>query len=102
MGRPRKSETASPVLTAEEKLVILEKEKKELEILKEYLPPELSAEEIKKIIEEAILSTGAQDTKDIGKVMKEVTAKVSGQADNKLVSDLVRERLSRPSTREAI
>jgi uncharacterized protein YqeY len=74
-----------------------EKETKELGILKFYLPPELSADEIKKIIEEVVTSTGAQGMKDMGKAMKEVTAKVAGQADGKLVSDLVRERLSKPA-----
>jgi len=73
-----------------------EKEAKELEILKTYLPPELSIDEIKRIIEEVILELGAQDMKDMGRVMKEVTAKAAGQADGKLVSDLVKERLSRP------
>lgn len=71
-----------------------EKEKKEMEILKGYLPPELSADEIKKIIDEVIALTGALDMKDMGRVMKEVNAKTTGQADGRLVSDLVRERLS--------
>jgi uncharacterized protein YqeY len=70
-----------------------DKEKKEAEILKTYLPPELSEEEIKKVIEEAVVATGAQGVKDMGKVMKEVNAKIAGQADGKLVSDLVRVRL---------
>ncbi len=74
-----------------------DKETRELAILKEYLPPELSAEEIKKIIEEALITTAAKDMKDMGKVMKEVNAKIAGQADGKLVSDLVRERLSKPA-----
>lgn len=73
-----------------------EKEKKEFEILKTYLPQELCAEELKKIIDEVIVLTEAQGMKDMGKVMKEVSAKVAGLADGKLVSDLVRERLSRP------
>ena len=73
-----------------------QKEANELEILKAYLPPELPADEIKKIIEEVILEVGAQGIKDIGRVMKEVTAKIAGQADGKLVSDLVKERLSKP------
>lgn len=72
---------------------LADKETKELEILKSYLPPELPLEELKKIIEEAVALTGAQDMKDMGKVMKEVTAKIAGKADGKLVSDLVRERL---------
>jgi hypothetical protein len=73
-----------------------QKEAKELEILKTYLPPELSVDEIKRIIEEVILKLGAQGMTDMGRVMKEVTAKAAGQADGKLVSDLVKERLSRP------
>jgi len=72
---------------------LADKEAKELEILKTYLPPELNPDEIKKIIEEAVVETGAQGIKDMGKVMKEVTAKVAGKADGKLVSDLVRQRL---------
>jgi uncharacterized protein YqeY len=77
------------------RLDMADKETKELAILKIYLPPELSADEIKKIIEEVVVSTGSQDMKDMGKVMKEVNAKVAGQADGKLVSDLVKERLSK-------
>jgi len=73
---------------------LVDKESKELEILKSYLPPGLSVEEIKKIIEEATASTGAQGMKDMGKVMKEVTAKVTGRAEGKIVSDLVRQRLA--------
>jgi uncharacterized protein YqeY len=70
-----------------------DKETKEREILKTYLPPELSADEIKKIIEETISVTGAKEMKDMGRVMKEVTAQIAGRADGKLVSDLVKERL---------
>ncbi len=73
---------------------LAEKEDKELQILKTYLPPELSADEIKKIIEEIVASTGASSIKDMGRVMKEATAEISGRADAKLVSELVRERLS--------
>jgi len=79
------------------RMEMADKETKELAILKVYLPPELSAEEIKKIIEEAVAAVGALDMKDMGKVMKEVGARVAGQADGRLVSDLVRERLSKPA-----
>ena len=75
------------------RLDLADKESQELEILKVYLPPELPAEEIKQIIEEAVTLTAAQDMKDMGKVMKEVTAKTAAAADSKLVSELVRERL---------
>lgn len=71
-----------------------DKEKKEQEILQGYLPPEMPAEEIKKVIEEVVAATDASGIKDIGRVMKEVSAKIAGRADGKLVSDLVREKLS--------
>ena len=74
-----------------------EKEKKESEILKAYLPAELSFSQIKSLMEEAIISTGASGIKDMGRLMKELTVKIAGQADGKLVSDLVRRRLSTPS-----
>lgn len=74
---------------------LAEKESKELEVLKAYLPQELSENEVKEIIEEVILATGAKEPKDMGKVMKEVMAKSSGRADGKLVSDLVKARLSK-------
>ncbi len=76
---------------------LADKEAGELEVLKSYLPPELSEGEIKKIIEEAISLTVASDPKDMGKVMKEVNAKIAGKADAKLVSDLVRAMLSKPA-----
>jgi uncharacterized protein YqeY len=71
-----------------------DKEKKEQEILQGYLPPEMPAEEIKKVIEEVVAATAASGIKDMGRVMKEVSAKIAGRADGKLVSDLVREKLS--------
>ncbi|MCK9603597.1 MAG: GatB/YqeY domain-containing protein [Candidatus Omnitrophica bacterium] len=76
---------------------LADKEARELEILKTYLPRELGVDEVKKIIDEAILSTGASGMKDMGRLMKEVAAKTAGSADGKLVSDLVREKLSKPA-----
>lgn len=73
---------------------LAEKEIKEMEILKSYLPKELSADEVKKIVEDAIASTGASGPKDMGRVMKEVLGKTAGLADGKLVSDLVKEKLT--------
>ncbi len=76
------------------RLDLVDKETKEFEILKSYLPGELGPDEVKKIIEEAILSTAAAGMKDMGKVMKEVMAKTAGACDNKLASDLIRQRLT--------
>ena len=76
---------------------LVEKEVKELAVLERYLPVQLSADAVKKVIEEVVAAVGAQGPKDMGKVMKEVMAKTGPAADNKLVSDLVRQRLSPPS-----
>jgi len=73
---------------------LADKEAEELKILKAYLPQELSSDEIKKIIEEALVLTQAAGIKDMGKVMKEVNLKIAGRADGKLVSELVRAKLS--------
>lgn len=73
---------------------LVEKEVKELKILETYLPEQLSPDAVKAIIKEAVALMGASGPKDMGKVMKEVLAKIQGQADGKLVSDLVKETLS--------
>ncbi len=79
------------------RLEMADKEKNELIILKSYLPAELSSEEIKRIIEEEVTILGANGLKDMGRLMKELSIKIAGKADGKLVSDLVKQRLSNPS-----
>jgi len=73
---------------------LVEKEKKEIEILKSFLPQPLSQEEILKFIDQSIQETQASSPKDIGKVMKSVMPKIGGKADGKLINQLVKERLS--------
>ena len=65
---------------------------KELEIVKEYLPKELSPDEVKKIVQQVVAELGAASIKEMGNVMKGVMAKAPG-ADGKLVSQFVREIL---------
>lgn len=69
------------------------KEASELEILKTYLPPELSDDEIESGVREIIASTGAQSKKDMGKVMKEATARYKGRADGKKIQEIVQRLL---------
>jgi uncharacterized protein YqeY len=73
---------------------LVEKEKKEIEILKSFLPQPLSQEELLKIIDQSIQETQASSQKDIGKVMKSIMPKIGGKADGKLINQLVKERLS--------
>lgn len=67
---------------------------KESEILKAYLPEQLSEEEIEKIIDQVFASVAPTSAKDMGKVMKEVTPLVKGKADMSHVSALIKERLN--------
>ena len=73
---------------------LAEKEEQEMVVLQEFLPAQLGEEEIRSIIEEAIAETGAASMKDMGRVMKVVTGRTLGRADGRLVSDLVKVRLS--------
>ena len=73
---------------------LVDKEKKELEILITYMPEEIPAEELKQIVEEIIKETGATSKKDMGHVMKQVMERVKGRADGKMVSQLVSGLLS--------
>lgn len=70
------------------------KEKKEIEIIKRYLPKQLSTEELKKLVEESINKVGAKEMKDMGKVMLDISPKVKGKADNSEISKIVKGLLS--------
>ena len=65
------------------------KEQSELELLKTYLPPELTDAELESGLREIIASTGAQSKKDLGKVMKEASARYKGRADGKKIQEIV-------------
>ncbi len=73
---------------------LAEKEKKELEILQRYLPEQLSEEEVRTLVDEAISQTSAATMQDMGKVMGALMPKIKGKADSSFVSTLVREKLS--------
>lgn len=69
---------------------LVEKTKAEIEVLLPYLPTQLSEDEIKALVKEAIEGTGASSTKDMGKVMGALMPKVKGRADGKLVNTIVK------------
>ncbi len=68
--------------------------KKEMEVVKAYLPEELSREELEKIIAEAITEVNATTMKDMGKVMQAVKPKTAGRADNKIINEIVKAKLA--------
>ncbi len=69
-------------------------EQEEIEVIEKYLPQPLSQEELETIIKETIQQENAITIKDMGKVMKSLTPKIMGRADNKLVSELIKKLLS--------
>lgn len=73
---------------------LAQKEEKELEILKEFLPAPLTEEELSREIEEAIKSIEAKSQKDMGKVIKSIMDKFPGRTDGKVLSGMVLKRLS--------
>jgi uncharacterized protein YqeY len=73
---------------------LADKEKAELKILEEYLPAQMSAEQIAAIVDEVIKTQGATTQKQMGPVVKEVMNRAAGMADGKMISDLVRSKLS--------
>ena len=68
---------------------LAEGEKAEREVLAKYLPAQLSEEEVAAVVKAVVGDLGATSKKDMGRVMKDVMARVKGQADGKLVSKLV-------------
>ena len=76
------------------KLDAVEDLKKEVEILSTYLPEEMSEEELTKHIEEVIAEIGAETIKDMGRVMKEITAKYGSVVDMSKASQIVKSKLN--------
>lgn len=72
---------------------LAEKVESEIEILKTYLPKQLSKEEVEKTIEEAFIKVKPQGAKDMGLIMKEVTPLLKGKADMKEVSNIIKSKL---------
>ena len=93
-GMVRKGEESLEQFKLGGRMDLVEKESKEIEILKSFLPQSLTREEILKIVDQTIEETQSTSLKDLGKVMKSVMPKLQGKADGKFVNQLVRERLS--------
>ena len=72
---------------------LVEKTQSEVDILMVYLPEQLSLEEVSKIIDDIFAEVKPEGQKDMGKVMKEATAKLKGKADMKEVSNIIKEKL---------
>lgn len=72
---------------------LADKEKFELTVLEAYMPAQMTQAQVEKIVAEVIAEQGASSMKDMGGVMKEVQARTAGQADGKMVSEVVKSKL---------
>ncbi len=73
---------------------LIEQTKKEIVILNDYLPEQLSQDEVAVIIDEAFAKIKPSSAKEMGLIMKEVTPKLKGKTDMKQVSDMIKNRLA--------
>ena len=73
---------------------LADQEASELKVLESYLPAQMDRGQVEKIVAEVVAALGASSVKDMGPVMKEVMVRTAGTADNKIVSELVRAKLS--------
>ena len=72
---------------------LIEKNQREIDILQVYLPEQLSDDEVVKVIDEIFSSLNPNGSKDMGKVMKEATARLKGKTDMRMVSEIIKSRL---------
>ena len=89
----KKRREAVEAYVAAKRTDLADKEKAEGDVISEYLPAQLSEDEIKKMIADAIAETGASGPAGMGLVMKVLSPKIAGKADGGLVSGLVKAAL---------
>jgi hypothetical protein len=89
----KKLEESLDIFIKNQRVELADKAKKEIKIVKEYLPEQLSEKEVKKIAKEIISKFNFKGTKDIGHAMREIMPPLKGKVDGKLVNKIVRELL---------
>ena len=73
---------------------LAESEEAQIEVISQFLPEQLSVEEVEKVVYEVIHSVGASSMKEMGKVMGMANKKLAGKTDGKLIAQIVKKRLS--------
>ena len=85
---------SAKIFREQNRIDLAEPEVAQAKIIEEFLPEQLDEEKIRELVEEIILSTGAEGIKDMGKVMSQASSKMAGQADGKIISIIVKEILT--------
>jgi len=89
----QRKESAS-IFREQGRVDLAEPEEAQIEIISQFLPEQLSAEEVERVIDEVIQSVGATTMKDMGKVMGMANKQLAGKADGKLIAEIVKKRLA--------
>lgn len=89
----QRKESAS-IFREQGRVDLAEPEEAQIEIISQFLPEQLSSEEVEKVIDEVIQLVGATTMKDMGKVMGMANKKMAGKADGKIIAEIVKKRLS--------
>jgi uncharacterized protein len=85
---------SATIYREKDRIELAEEEEFQAEIIERYLPAQMSESEIEDVIHNVINDTGATSMKDMGRVMGAVTKQLAGKADNKLISAIVKRKLS--------
>ena len=88
----QRKESAS-IFREQGRVDLAEPEEAQIEIISQFLPEQLSAEEVEKVIDEVIQSVGATTMKEMGKVMGMANKQLAGKADGKFIAEIVKKRL---------
>ena len=94
MKAAKQRKESSEIFEQQNRKDLADRELLQLEVINRYLPKQLSEEEIKSVLTNIIKEVGAKGPQDMGKVMGVATKKLAGQADGKMVSELVKKLLS--------
>ena len=85
---------SAAIFTEQNRADLAEPEKAQAAIISEFLPQQLTADEVEAIVADIIAETGASSMKDMGRVMGLANQKMAGQADGKTISTVVKQKLS--------
>ena len=89
----QRKESAS-IFREQDRIDLAETEEAQIKVISQFLPEQMSSEEVAQVLEEIIQTTGASSMKDMGKVMGMANKQLAGKADGKLIAQLVKDNLS--------
>lgn len=93
MKEAKKRKEAAEIYSQGGRSELAQKELKEYEIVKKYLPEQLSQEELEKIVDAVLAQAGVKEIKEMGKALGEIMKQVKGKAEPRVVSELVKKKL---------